>query len=241
MLSSSTALLLGWSIIAILEVCGAGFATNFTEEESEEAESQAEYETKSQQSEVTKASAKQAERQEEIAELRGGTFVQQPAAPEQHSLAGEGRGIVGILEDCEAHFATHFAEEESEEADAQAKYETKLQQKEVKKAKEQDVKLGIFLGQQHEVKRGRCPGGVRQSEHGKLTELETVQTLLTDLLFLQPSWYQIHRRELDMDAAVLEVSGSFFDDEGKAASSSVHGSRPEEPMNMKEPRFKYVD
>merc|ERR1719359_359573 len=71
-----------------------------------------------------------------------GAFMQQPAAPQQHSKAGgAGGSIIDILEVCESDFATNLAKEETEEADAAASYEKTTQENKVSKSmKEQDVK-----------------------------------------------------------------------------------------------------
>merc|ERR1719254_374053 len=71
-----------------------------------------------------------------------GSFMQQPAKPEQHEKAsGAGGSIINILEVCESDFATNLAKEESEEADAQEEYEKTTQENKITKAtKEQDVK-----------------------------------------------------------------------------------------------------
>merc|ERR1719155_323605 len=70
------------------------------------------------------------------------SFMQQPAAPQQHEKSGgAGGSIIDILEVCESDFATNLAKEETEEADAAAEYEKTTQENEVTKMmKEQDVK-----------------------------------------------------------------------------------------------------
>merc|ERR1719163_151986 len=69
-------------------------------------------------------------------------FMQQPAAPQQHSKSsGAGGSIINILEVCESDFATNLSKEESEEADSAAHYEKTTQENKVTKAtKEQDAK-----------------------------------------------------------------------------------------------------
>merc|ERR1719373_547271 len=71
-----------------------------------------------------------------------GSFMQQPAKPEQHAKAGgAGGSIINILEVCESDFATNLAKEETEESDAQADYEKTTQENKITKAtKDQDVK-----------------------------------------------------------------------------------------------------
>merc|ERR1719343_1336561 len=71
-----------------------------------------------------------------------GSFMQQPAKPEQHAKAGgAGGSIISILEVCESDFATNLAKEESEEADAEEEYEKTTQENKITKAtKEQDAK-----------------------------------------------------------------------------------------------------
>merc|ERR1719229_310951 len=71
-----------------------------------------------------------------------GSFMQQPAKPEQHAKAGgAGGSIINILEVCESDFATNLAKEETEEADAQEEYEKTTQENKITKTtKEQDVK-----------------------------------------------------------------------------------------------------
>merc|ERR1719254_371242 len=71
-----------------------------------------------------------------------GSFMQQPAKPEQHAKAGgAGGSIINILEVCESDFATNLAKEESEEADAQEEYETTTQENKITEAtKSQDAK-----------------------------------------------------------------------------------------------------
>merc|ERR1719213_765985 len=72
-----------------------------------------------------------------------GSFMQQPAKPEQHAKAGgAGGSIISILEVCESDFATNLAKEESEEADSAENYEKVTQENKVSKAtKDQDVKF----------------------------------------------------------------------------------------------------
>jgi hypothetical protein len=69
-------------------------------------------------------------------------FMQQPAAPQQHSKAGgAGGSIINILEVCESDFATNLAKEETEESDSASEYEKTTQENKVTKAtKEQDAK-----------------------------------------------------------------------------------------------------
>merc|ERR1740133_557682 len=56
-------------------------------------------------------------------------FMQQPAAPQQHSAAsGAGGSIIDILEVCESDFTKNLATEEVEEADAVAVYEKTTQE-----------------------------------------------------------------------------------------------------------------
>merc|ERR1719172_609707 len=70
------------------------------------------------------------------------SFMQQPAAPQQHAKAGgAGGSIINILEVCESDFATNLAKEESQEADAAASYEKVTQENKVATAtKRQDAK-----------------------------------------------------------------------------------------------------
>jgi len=70
------------------------------------------------------------------------SFMQQPAAPQQHAKSGgAGGSIINILEVCESDFATNLAKEESEEADSAADYEKTSQENKVTKAtKSQDAK-----------------------------------------------------------------------------------------------------
>jgi len=69
-------------------------------------------------------------------------FMQQPAAPQQHSAAGgAGGSIIDILEVCESDFAKNLATEETEEADAVAVYEKTTQENKLSTTmKSQDVK-----------------------------------------------------------------------------------------------------
>jgi len=69
-------------------------------------------------------------------------FMQQPAAPAQHSKAsGAGGSIIDILEVCESDFAKNLATEETEEADAVASYEKTTQENKLSTTmKSQDVK-----------------------------------------------------------------------------------------------------
>jgi len=71
-----------------------------------------------------------------------GSFMQQPAAPQQHEKSsGAGGSIISILEVCESDFATNLAKEESEEADSAANYEKVTQENKVDTAtKSQDAK-----------------------------------------------------------------------------------------------------
>merc|ERR1719478_238031 len=64
-----------------------------------------------------------------------GAFMQQPAAPQQHSKAGgAGGSIINILEVCESDFASNLAKEETEEADAASEYEKTTQENKVSKS-----------------------------------------------------------------------------------------------------------
>merc|ERR1719421_830215 len=67
---------------------------------------------------------------------------EQPAAPQQHSMAGgAGGSIINILEVCESDFATNLAKEESEESDAAESYEKTTQENKVSTTtKSQDAK-----------------------------------------------------------------------------------------------------
>jgi len=69
-------------------------------------------------------------------------FMQQPAAPQQHSAAsGAGGSIIDILEVCESDFAKNLAAEEVEEADAVSVYEKTTQENKLSVTmKSQDVK-----------------------------------------------------------------------------------------------------
>jgi len=69
-------------------------------------------------------------------------FMQQPAAPQQHSkAAGAGGSIIDILEVCEADFAKNLATEEVEESDAVAVYEKTTQENKLSVTmKSQDAK-----------------------------------------------------------------------------------------------------
>merc|ERR1719424_453455 len=70
------------------------------------------------------------------------SFMQQPAAPQQHEKSGgAGGSIISILEVCESDFANNLAKEESEEADSVANYEKVTQENKVSTAtKSQDAK-----------------------------------------------------------------------------------------------------
>merc|ERR1719506_1100560 len=60
------------------------------------------------------------------------SFMQQPAAPQQHEKSsGAGGSIINILEVCESDFATNLSKEESEEADSAANYEKVTQENKV--------------------------------------------------------------------------------------------------------------
>jgi hypothetical protein len=69
-------------------------------------------------------------------------FMQQPAAPKQHSAAGgAGGSIIDILEVCISDFSKNLATEEVEEADAVAVYEKTTQENKLSTTmKSQDVK-----------------------------------------------------------------------------------------------------
>merc|ERR1740130_1987516 len=69
-------------------------------------------------------------------------FMQQPAAPQQHSAAsGAGGSIIDILEVCESDFTKNLATEETEEADAVAVYEKTTQENKLSVTmKSQDAK-----------------------------------------------------------------------------------------------------
>ena len=69
-------------------------------------------------------------------------FMQQPAAPQQHSAAsGAGGSIIDILEVCESDFAKNLAAEEAQEADAIAVYEKTTQENKLSTTmKSQDAK-----------------------------------------------------------------------------------------------------
>jgi len=71
-----------------------------------------------------------------------GSFMQQPAVPQQHSKAGgAGGSIISILEVCESDFANNLSKEEMEESDAASEYEKTTQENKVSKSmKEQDAK-----------------------------------------------------------------------------------------------------
>merc|ERR1712054_673414 len=77
-----------------------------------------------------------------IQEGKFSSFMEQPAAPQQHSKAsGAGGSIIDILEVCESDFANNLAKEETEEADAASSYEKTTQENKVTTAmKQQDVK-----------------------------------------------------------------------------------------------------
>merc|ERR1719162_1151666 len=77
-----------------------------------------------------------------IQEDKFGSFMQQPAAPQQHAAAsGAGGSIINILEVCESDFATNLAKEESEESDSAESYEKTTQENKVTKTtKSQDGK-----------------------------------------------------------------------------------------------------
>merc|ERR550537_1084796 len=70
------------------------------------------------------------------------SFMEQPAAPQQHAKSGgAGGSIINILEVCESDFATNLSKEESEEADAASSYEKTTQENKVAKTtKSQDAK-----------------------------------------------------------------------------------------------------
>merc|ERR1719456_289526 len=70
------------------------------------------------------------------------SFVEQPAAPQQHAKSGgAGGSIINILEVCESDFATNLSKEESEEADAASSYEKTTQENKVAKTtKSRDAK-----------------------------------------------------------------------------------------------------
>jgi len=69
-------------------------------------------------------------------------FMQQPAAPQQHSASGgAGGSIIDILEVCESDFAKNLATEETGEADAVATYESTTQENKMSTTmKSQDAK-----------------------------------------------------------------------------------------------------
>jgi len=70
------------------------------------------------------------------------SFMQQPAAPQQHEKSsGAGGSIINILEVCESDFATNLSKEESEEADSAESYEKTTQENKVATTtKSQDAK-----------------------------------------------------------------------------------------------------
>jgi len=69
-------------------------------------------------------------------------FMQQPAAPKQHSASGgAGGSIIDILEVCESDFAKNLATEETQEADAVSTYESTTQENKMSTTmKSQDAK-----------------------------------------------------------------------------------------------------
>merc|ERR1719504_167989 len=71
-----------------------------------------------------------------------GSFMQQPAAPQQHEKSsGAGGSIISILEVCESDFANNLAKENSEEADSASNYEKVTQENKIASAtKSQDAK-----------------------------------------------------------------------------------------------------
>jgi len=103
-----------------------------------------------------------------------GAFMQQPAAPEQHSKSsGAGGSIIDILEVCESDFSKDLAKEEQAESDAASEYEKTTQENKITRAtKDQDVKYKTqeFKSLDKEITELTSDKGTSQTEFAAVME-----------------------------------------------------------------------
>merc|ERR1719181_1427347 len=157
-----------------------------------------------------------------------GSFMQQPAKPEQHEkAAGAGGSIIDILEVCESDFANNLAKEETEEADAQADYDKTTQENKITKAmKEQDVKYKTqeAAGLDKQVSE---LSGDRTTASDELAAVLEYYGKIKERCIAKPETYEERKARREAEIAGLKEALSILESEAAFLQKRTHmrGSR----------------
>jgi len=153
-------------------------------------------------------------------------FMQQPAAPQQHSASGgAGGSIIDILEVCESDFAKNLATEEVEEADAVAVYEKTTQENKLSTTmKSQDVKYKV---KEHKAL-DKSISDLSGDKETTSTELSAVLDYFGQLkgrCIAKPESYEERKARRESEVAGLKEALSILEDETAFMQKGKRGLR----------------
>merc|ERR1719265_1518294 len=138
-------------------------------------------------------------------------FMQQPAAPQQHTKAsGAGGGIIDILEVVESDFAKNLATEETEEADAIAQYEKTTQENKLSTTmKSQDVKYKTkeFKGLDKSIS---DLSGDKEDTSSELSAVLDYFAKIKDRCIAKPETYEERKQRRESEIAGLKEALSIL-------------------------------
>merc|ERR1719392_398026 len=149
-----------------------------------------------------------------IQEGKFSSFMEQPAAPQQHAKAsGAGGSIINILEVCESDFATNLAKEESEEADSASEYEKTTQENKVTKTtKSQDAKYKTkeAAGLDKEIAELSSD---RDTSNGELSAVMEYYAKIKERCVAKPETYEERKARREAEIAGLKQAAQILDEQ----------------------------
>jgi len=154
------------------------------------------------------------------------SFMQQPAAPQQHGKAGgAGGSIINILEVCESDFATNLAKEETEESDSASEYEKTTQENKVTKAtKDQDAK---YKGQEATAldKEIAELSSDRDTSNSELSAVMEYYGKIKERCIAQPETYEERKARREAEIQGLKEALSILENEAAFVQRGRKGGK----------------
>merc|ERR550537_1828500 len=153
-------------------------------------------------------------------------FMQQPAAPQQHSKAsGAGGSIIDILEVVESDFTKNLAAEETEEADAVNTYEKTTQENKLSVTmKSQDVKYKTkeFKGLDKSIS---DLSGDRETTNTELGAVLEYYAKIKDRCIAKPETYEERKQRREAEIQGLKEALSILENETAFMQRGRRGHR----------------
>jgi len=154
------------------------------------------------------------------------SFMQQPAAPQQHAKSsGAGGSIMNILEVCESDFANNLSKEESEEADSASNYEKTTQENKITTAtKTQDAKYKTKEAAGLDKQISELSND-RETSNTELSAVMEYYAKIKERCVAKPETYEERKARREAEISGLKEALSILENEAAFLQKSRKGSK----------------